>query len=713
MKKPCSGETPGLKIEIIHIKLISLFLLLSIEIFPQIPVNGFCKFNRFDVDPGFTSLFALNYNSDSYTDLILFNPAKKEIETVDGEQSGTFSDPNRFKTSVEISHLQGITDKEYNITGYAFSSRKSMKAGIISFGKNGKPSIEQEIKLKSYPDNISIADVEGNGKTSILLSGRSFDGLSLITSVNRKLIENKIVNKSVYSSAQLMDINHDGFPDITAFNLSTLCLDLFYNRGNSSYDKMQSFPFTEQIYSMKTSDIDLDSYEDIIISKRNSVEIIYGNFNSSFGDRKIISTKYNPNIIVTGDFNKDGRIDIAYLDTSSGVLSVLFGKDNREYYPEVIYFKKEGCTNLIPFYSKFINGISVINKNGTVYTITNFTGVSEEISISLGISPQGINYFDHNHDGIPDLCYIDKSGPSLNIIFRNSSGIPDNYYSIPLNETPTDIYVDQFKKNVTFYSYTKGKKLIEVVDLNYYNASYNKKSFYVRNGIMNLRTEHKDDGDVKLYVIQLDKQKLRAAVYNDISSNYINSNFSISDNVMNVEAGKEIHSGLYFWQNNRDSLTLYVASFTNNFQNPEPKYSVRIREINDLLSFTGDLITSKKEAYFAVIRSKESATLVYLSGNSVSATERKDLAVDLPGDESLYYTGAMKFKEPDKIFFVSARDSLLKKIELTNRGRNFSVSSVIELRNPGDYFVKNLNLRNFHLVYINKTENCITIKPLQ
>ena len=713
MKKPCAGETQGLKIEIIHIKLLAIILLLSFEAFPQIPINGFCKFNRFDADSGFTNLFAVNYNSDSYTDLVLFNPSKKEIESVDGKQSGGFAEPRKFNTSSVISRMQSISDRDNNISGYVYCSRKNMKAGYLSFGKNGRPFFAQEIKLKSYPDNISVADINGVGKPTVLLSGSSFDGLSLLTSEHNKLTESRIVNNTVYSFAQFMDINHDGFPDIASFNLTSQTIELLYNKGNNVFNKMQSFPLREQIYSLKTSDIDLDSYEDIIVSKRNSIEIFYGSFNSSFENRKVIQTKYNPERIIIGDFNRDGKMDIAYLDTNTGVVSVLFGKDERDYYPEVIYFSKPGCSNLIPYYSKFINGIAVINKNGSFYTITGFTGVSEETNISLGISQQGINYFDHNNDNIPDLCFIDNNEHNLNLIIRNSSGVPSVYYSIPINGTPEKIYSDNYSDELTFYCYTPGKKLIEVVNLDYNHSKYDKKTIYVRNGIKNIRCEHNNEGEVKLYVIQLEEGKLSASVYNNISVNLMNNNFIISDNVINASTDEGGYSDLYFWQNYRDSLILNSVSFKNNFQNPEFKYSLKLKGTQNIISFAGDFISYKKECYFSILKSFETNAAVTLSGNMVNFANRKELSGGLPDNERLYYTGAMNFKGVDKLFFNMPGEGVIKKIDLINRGKNFSVSSVISAQFAGDYFIKNLNLRNYHIVYIDNRENCITIKPLQ
>jgi hypothetical protein len=132
-----------------------------------------------------------------------------------------------------------------------------------------------------------------------------------------------------------------------------------------------------------------------------------------------------------------------------------------------------------------------------------------------------------------------------------------------------------------------------------------------------------------------------------------------------------------------------------------------------ILSFTGDFISSKNEAYYGIIKSNEPYTTVLLSRNMNLSANHIDPAAGLPDNNELYYTGAMNFKGTDKIFFNSPDEGLIKRIDIINRGRNFSISTVTDAQFAVDYFIKNLNLRNYHLVYIDSRENCITIKPIQ
>jgi hypothetical protein len=78
-----------------------------------------------------------------------------------------------------------------------------------------------------------------------------------------------------------------------------------------------------------------------------------------------------------------------------------------------------------------------------------------------------------------------------------------------------------------------------------------------------------------------------------------------------------------------------------------------------------------------------------------------------------FYVAPYNFKGLDKIFFYSDRDKNIKKIDLMNKGKNIIISPVADVQFAGDYFIKNMNMRNFHLVFTNNKENCITIKQLQ
>ena len=104
--------------------------------------------------------------------------------------------------------------------------------------------------------------------------------------------------------------------------------------------------------------MNLDSYQDLIFLEGNKLKIIYGDFSSSYSKQIEIETRHSPNDFIIGDFNKDGRIDLAYFSADASVASVIFAESDYNFFDEIPILYKEGMKSIIPFYSKFIDGLA-------------------------------------------------------------------------------------------------------------------------------------------------------------------------------------------------------------------------------------------------------------------------------------------------------------------------------------------------------------------
>jgi len=82
-----------------------VFLLCTQIVNAQIPINGFCKYTSFDVQPNYTNLFSLNFNKDSYTDLMLFSDSSKNINSIKGFANEKFQSRLKFNFIEQISKI--------------------------------------------------------------------------------------------------------------------------------------------------------------------------------------------------------------------------------------------------------------------------------------------------------------------------------------------------------------------------------------------------------------------------------------------------------------------------------------------------------------------------------------------------------------------------------------------------------------------------------
>ena len=295
------------------VKTLLFLILLSCEGFSQIPINGFCKYQSFAVDSGFQKFLPLNYNDDFYTDLFFYNPFDDNIVSLDGGQNATFGKKAVKRLQEALTDVQYLWDKNNKIYAYAFISRKQSSAGILKFNLDGIPEVESAIKFNTYPGHLCTGDVNGDGISELLISGSAFNGLSLIYQEDKPR-EDKISENTSYSEAEFADLNADGSPDIAAFNIFSNNLQFLYNNSKGKFSKVREIPFSYPINSIKTTDLNLDSYPDLMYSLDKTIGILYGDFKSSYEDTVILHTKYNIEKFITGDFNRDGKIDIAYIN---------------------------------------------------------------------------------------------------------------------------------------------------------------------------------------------------------------------------------------------------------------------------------------------------------------------------------------------------------------------------------------------------------------
>ncbi|MDR3627022.1 MAG: VCBS repeat-containing protein [Ignavibacteriaceae bacterium] len=715
MQKPYKEEKAGLKIGLKRTSILFIVLFFSKEIFPQIPINGFCQFNNFNTEKGLSSVFPLNFNNDFYTDLLLFNSNQKKIISLAGEQNGNFSKSGVYKVPYQITSIKGLNEKDSKVKQYAFISRQNMRAGIYSFTSGGRAYLTSSVKFNSYPRNLSLADVNKNGNDEFLISGPSFDGLSIISQEGGALKEKKITAKTSFSDAVFADLSNDGYPDIAAFDILKNSLVFFYNQSQNNFKQVRTIKMDQPIHSLHAVDMNLDSYPDLLYTEGNSINIIYGDFASAYNNKATINTRFYPDQIITGDFNRDGKIDIAYLNFNEGIISIIYAKNNGGYFPEVIYLKKDGLQGIIPYYSKFINGIVSISSNGNIFTIRNLLSFSGNVNISIGAAPAAISSFDYGNNGINDLCYIDNYDSKLNLIVRNAEGIPSTFYSYQLFDNFSEILVDNFESRVkSFYCFSRDKKLIEILKIDFKSNKVEQNSIYSPGAIEDLKIKRAAGSLDNIYIAFKRGTTVGLSIMEYKDYRYSEANYyNLAGNVCSANVTFDNGPGLIYWQKTQNGATLNKVSITNGSSVSNKLFTFSEGAVSSICSFTGELFNNDRQASVSFIKAGDK--------NYVTVSNFKNTnVITLPAAQSLnmvyneeqLFPGDSRPNGLKKLFVYSPDNNSVNRIDFLNKGRDISVQHLVEADNAEDYFIQKMSTRNYHLIYTDKLNNCITIKQL-
>ncbi|HWY24740.1 MAG TPA: VCBS repeat-containing protein [Nevskia sp.] len=197
--------------------------------------------------------------------------------------------------------------------------------------------------------------------------------------------------------------------------------------------------------NMHATDLNSDGKPDILVPETATgwLAVRLNNGDGSFGPVRRYKVGLLPSFIIEGDFNHDGKIDVAVSNAGSGDISVLLGRGDGTFSPAVSYpvsgssaatglpslgagtfslvtgdFNGDGKEDIATTNS-VTNNVSVLlgKGDGTFSPARTFPIAGAH---SLGLIPFALASGDFNHDGRPDL--VSGGALSVTILLGNGSG---------------------------------------------------------------------------------------------------------------------------------------------------------------------------------------------------------------------------------------------------------------------------------------------------
>ena len=303
-------------------------------------------------------------------------------------------------------------------------------------------------------DTSDIARCERKGRTGARLSSArrsllcaatlffswAFPGLALAQAVSFTPPRDFTVGPNPEWVA-VGDFNRDGIQDLAVANSgrasgSAGSVSVLLGNGDGTFQTARDFPAHLNPAGVAVGDFNGDGIEDLVTANYNSddVSVLLGNGDGTFGPPLNIpvGAGSTPNFVAVGDFNRDGRADLAVANygggSSSTAVGVLLGNGNGTFqapvalttgrYPlwvEVGDLNGDGLQDLaVANFSADVASVSVLlgNGDGTFQAARN-TPVHGAACVAVG---------DFNGDGVQDLAVIDYYSGNVAVLLGNGDG---------------------------------------------------------------------------------------------------------------------------------------------------------------------------------------------------------------------------------------------------------------------------------------------------
>jgi hypothetical protein len=302
-------------------------------------------------------LVAADFNQDGNTDLAVADGAAGLL-TMLGKGDGTFvSGPTTLQripsppyNNFGSPYISTMTVGDFNHSGHpglAVSEFQNGAAVILLGNRNGgfTPSTATFAQTKGQPTSaLAAADFNADGNLDLAMIN-SFNGYSLVALGYGSGAFNSagaLYTNGFPGGVAVGDFDGDGKLDAvvvgggsTKYPYSGIGVSL--GSGNGSFTQASGSPsfFGQDLSAIVAGDFNGDGKLDVAVTDygANAVLILLGNGDGTFQAPITVPVGNAPMAMVTGDFNCDGKLDIAVANDGDNTVTILLGNADGTFTP--------------------------------------------------------------------------------------------------------------------------------------------------------------------------------------------------------------------------------------------------------------------------------------------------------------------------------------------------------------------------------------------
>ena len=206
---------------------------------------------------------------------------------------------------------------------------------VLMGNGNGTFQSPQTIPLPFGPNFTAVADVNGDGKPDIIVTGSGEVGVLLNN--GNGTFQNPVTYPVGVAQGGLIvaDVNGDGKPDILVSNQNSNDIGVLLGNGDGTFQNQVTYPVTGP-GSLALADISGDGTPDLVVDNyaSSSVSVLAGNKNGTFGNAISSPVGSNPNGLAVAEIDGDGLPELAvanYDGNNGNTVSVLEATGDRTF----------------------------------------------------------------------------------------------------------------------------------------------------------------------------------------------------------------------------------------------------------------------------------------------------------------------------------------------------------------------------------------------
>jgi len=404
------------------------------------PAPSFAAGRTFDVGMGVLSMVVGDFNGDGKPDLAVGQ------WVVLGNGDGTFQ--------AAVNYGAGVGPRPVAVGDFNGDGKPDLavadEAGVSVLLGKGDGTFQAPVSsgLGTFPRSVAVGDFDGDGRLDLAVATTSHSTNKVSVLLGRG--DGTFHAAANYGagtnpcSVAVGDFNGDGKPDLAVANLGLFggnytegSVSVLLGNGDGTFQPAVNYTPGGNPSYVVAGDFNADGKLDLAVAaySTNNVSLLLGRGDGTFLAAANFRTASNPSFLVVGDFNGDGKPDLATVNYSG--VSVLLSKGDGSFQNAVSYGVGQGLDSLAvgDFDSDGKPDLAVAYAEGDAPSqysksygrVAVFLGEGDgtfqaPFNYRAGAQPQSVVVGDFNGDGKPDVVMANESSAQVSVLLGTGDG---------------------------------------------------------------------------------------------------------------------------------------------------------------------------------------------------------------------------------------------------------------------------------------------------
>ena len=311
---------------------------------------------------------------------------------------------------------------------------------IADFNNDGNPDLVFTLTDATLSDNVIVR--LGDGKGSFGTAKTAAAGTSPIATVTG-------------------DFNGDGKLDLATASLSTNTVSVLQGNGDGTFGTASTIKVGSKPNSLIAADFNGDGKVDLATANADSgsgnLSLLLGKGDGTFSDRTLSdrSQDKEPFAVATGDFDGDGKLDLATVEGRSSTLTLLFG-DGKGNFGETKTFDLNGVLPVALAIGDFDGDgkldVATANQANTANNVlvllgNGSGGFKKTIGLTTSLVGSAIAAEDVNGDGKLDIVTANRAANQVAVLRGDGKGGFSKSSSFAVGTSPNSLAIGDLNRD--------------------------------------------------------------------------------------------------------------------------------------------------------------------------------------------------------------------------------------------------------------------------